>query len=371
LIVPEVYSLETAGNSYNTINEKKFLLKLQLGHYSLPIIMKDPRVRAPESLDPDSPAPDEEHISSEIKELQSAFPAILALEKEKTRPHGEQVSDKQEYMYPTWNGFFALLSFPREIRDLTYFHYLYRPQGIIWHRRPNRGFVARNDWWHGYITVYRGDIAKDVLPLFLVSRQVYEEALYVFCSSNIILIQKRQRHGVLEGALRLFPAKAASILKKVEVPYNDYNTNPSCTWEKIVKDALVAKEHLPRLTEYTALWNCDWRRMYDEEGMASLQNESEDVKVEMWLGWLEKQSETRGVVPPRWLKVGFGPKRMAYHYWYSTTEHQEAYNRALVRFEEARAREERKSDELEESGKKWLEEEWGDGKRLRKKKHGR
>jgi hypothetical protein len=335
--------------------------------------MADLDTEAPEAVR-STPLVNREPVPSAIEELQSAFPTLLLLEKDKTKAlHEKGYNSGTSYLYPFWNGSFALLSFPREIRDLIYFHYLYRSHGFTWCRRPNHGWIHR--YPHGYVTVYRGGMT-DVLSLFLVSRQVYQEALYMFCSSNVILVEKRPKFGALEGALRLFPEPAASMLQRVETVYNDNDKylyevwdgpRSSGTWEIIVRDALAAKEHLPRLTEYTALWDLDWRHFYEYEGMGSLQQEDEEVKVLIWLSWLERHSKARGVVPPRWLKVRFGPKPQSYHYQTSSNNHQKAWDRALIRFEEVRVREEEKGVALENSGKKWLEERWGDRKRLRKK----
>ncbi|KAF2684046.1 hypothetical protein K458DRAFT_389264 [Lentithecium fluviatile CBS 122367] len=357
--------------------------------------MSDLEMHATEVPAQNTSQAEEEHNVSAIEELQSAFPTILLLEKEKPKVKPPPMNqtwnevlmenrrlmhdlDNPKPFYPRWNGSFALLSFPRELRDNIYFQYLYRPKSLIWRRRPNHGHEFRA--WCGYIAVYSANMHHDALNMFLVSRQVYREALYIFCSANTIFIERR-RHRHVEGALRLFPEPAASMLQHVELRYIDYHPNwhetwngPSAgrTWEKMVKDALLAKEHFPRLTTYTALWDVDWRTLYENDGVVSLQTQSEDEKTRIWLWWLRRQGEARGVVPPRWLKVRFEPEPRYYNEWQAKNGHQASWDKALLIFkEEERLKEKEKAEELEESGKKWLEEEWGDGKRARRKGKGK
>jgi len=350
----------------------------------------------PDSSASDSPTNEEEPACSAIEELQSAFPSILVLKKDKNevsrpinwQPWHDIVMEKRQArearcvpLYPRWTGSFDILLFPRELRDNIYFHYLYRRKALIWRRRPNNGWERRD--WVGYIAVYSPDRDQETLNLFLVSRQVYEEALYVFCRSNAVFVERRQHSLVqlrtLEGSLRLFPETSANMLQHVELRYMDYwrsesvggwhGTSSSSTWAEITKDALVAKEFFPRLATYTALWEVDWSSFYDDEGMEALQSESVQDKTKMWLWWFRLQSKTKGVVPPEWVRVRLEPAPSSYYRWPENDADQGALRRALELFQlELRAKRVEKRDELEDSGKKWLENEWGDGRRVRKGK---
>ena len=48
---------------------------------------------------------------------------------------------------PKWTGFFALFSFPRELRDLIYYHSVYRPRGLHYtaHVSRDRKFWYKKD----------------------------------------------------------------------------------------------------------------------------------------------------------------------------------------------------------------------------------
>jgi hypothetical protein len=344
----------------------------------------------------DSPSSQDKSEPSAIEELQSAFSSILALKKENVevakppdwRPWDMIIMEertareaKPTPIYPRWTGSFDILSFPRELRDNIYFHYLYRNKALIWRRRPNNGHEYRDRL--GHIAVYSPNTDQHTLNLFLVSRQVYEEALYVFCSSTAILVERRKdslvKRRTLAGSLRLFPETPANMLQHLELRYIDYwpmrdvggwsGSGSSNTWAQIVRDALVAKERFPRLTTYTALWEIEWYSFNDNEGMEELQSESTELKTASWLWWFRKQNETRAIVPPRWVRVRLEPAPTSYYRWSESEADQGALKRALELFqEELSAKKAEKRDELEDSGKKWIEEEWGDGRRTRKGK---
>jgi hypothetical protein len=300
---------------------------------------------------------------SAISELQCAFPTLLTLERAKTGVLTTWA----------WTGFFAFLAFPRELRELVYFHYLSRPKALAWQRCPNGG-RERHIYLGRYFTIYREKIAQELLNLFLVSRQVYTEALPVFCRANAITVAPRnsRRNSTLQNSLRLFPDSAARHLRHVEVRYPDTYGRRECTretWARIVADAVVARQHFPLLATYTALWEVDWRAFYgDEPGMVGLQTASVEVRVDLWRCWLRREEEERGTVPPAWVRVRLEASPRAYERWPENRAEVQPLEMALEVFQgEARGRRV-EGEELEGSGRKWLEEEWGVGRRDRREK---
>jgi hypothetical protein len=88
-------------------------------------------------------ASNSEAPSSAIGELQDAFgPILLARNKvdastlwaNTTTQRSARILElaKKPPILPKWTGSFTLLSFPRELRDKIYFHYIYRPKGIVY-----------------------------------------------------------------------------------------------------------------------------------------------------------------------------------------------------------------------------------------------
>jgi len=73
-----------------------------------------------------------EATPSTIRELQYALgPLLLTTKKvELQRPEWVLTPAKKPPIMPKWTGSFALLAFPRELRDRIYFHHVYRPEGV-------------------------------------------------------------------------------------------------------------------------------------------------------------------------------------------------------------------------------------------------
>lgn len=335
-----------------------------------------------------SPSKEQNDAPSAISELQSVFPTILALKKEKPPAklpqkwdfwsgrfildHDAYNAELARHNYPSWTGHFEILKFPRELRDMIYFHYLHREKVLVWRRRANfsRTYKSRAG---GSFTTQLTTVLQEAINLFLVSRQVYEEAFQVFCSVNAFFLEYRSRK-TLEGALRLFPTKAGSQVQHVEVEYYDANWElfwdiPKSMWGQIVRDARLAKNYFPRLVTFTALWRLDWHALLGDELMAGVYAANDECKTQMWLRWLKRESVACSVVPPKWLKVDLGLDNSGWYGWPYTSDHEPICNKAVgLLAKEMQDEDKDPMLELEEAGKKWLEEEWGAGKRVRKGK---
>ncbi|KAF2245468.1 hypothetical protein BU26DRAFT_69009 [Trematosphaeria pertusa] len=263
---------------------------------------------------------------------------------------------------------------PREIRDEIYFYIVHRPKGLVYRRDHCRAMGYNGTYRTHHYTWQSGN--SDILFLLLTCRQLYEEALEVFCRCNTIHVERRTDRP-LEGTLRLFPDKAARWLQSIELGYVDSNTNrddewrlprPGFAFERMTKDAWLAKDFFPRLKVYTALWNSDPYHFHEAEDL-NIEGRSEEQTVEMWLVWMKLHCERMKRVPPPWLKITFPLTDGSYgKREHRMRRHQAAWDQAMARFREVRVQERTDFEaELEESGKKWLEETWGDARRQTKK----
>ncbi|KAF2193285.1 hypothetical protein K469DRAFT_497646, partial [Zopfia rhizophila CBS 207.26] len=274
-----------------------------------------------------------------IPELQEAFGTLLKLEK--TPPTRLLTSTFK------WPGAFALLSFPRELRDRIYFWILYHPLGVTVLNQ------ASGRTWYGR------PINQVDISLFLVSRQVYNEALEVFYRCNRIRILHNLRRKQLSGTLRLFPDKYARILQRVKVPYNHHGRaphwrrdTPSGAWAQIIIEARLVKEYFPCLKEFTAGWYVYKQEFVREEGLSFTGTETREELLRMWLGWMRCWYKDDRLGPPQWLKVEFEAI-----YWYSDMHDcKDAFFEALGLFKKEVREREAEQEDLEESGLRWLEE---------------
>lgn len=168
--------------------------------------------------------------------------------------------------------------------------------------------------------------------------------------------------------MRLFPDRAGRLLQRLVTHYRDFEAwngfgerarpEPPETWEMIVRDAWMVKEHFPCLRQFVVNWHSEARWYAENEGMWFVSAREEEM-VEFWRRWLRKQYQRMGVPPPRWLRVEFFESR---------TGHQESWDSALDMLkEEIRVEGLEEKDGLEDSGRKWLEET-GDDKRKRRGK---
>jgi hypothetical protein len=308
--------------------------------------------------------------SSAISELQEAFGHILAARKDrKTSKHTDASTTGSSY--PSWTGAFELFSFPRELRDRIYYHFLYRPKGIKYRRKTHQAFPFEQP--------------ADIASLFLTSRQVYDEALQVFCRYNQINMPRRSGwrkydHYAKEvnGMLRLFPDKPARLLQRLRMEYlvsstmyvtHDHmqvSNEHGAEFTQMLRDAYTCKATFPKLREFTLVWQI--RPMYrDTHSQVEFPDKSEEEKKVIWLRWMRDWVREGNVVPPKWVRFEF------VNYWDSPRRvvHERAITGAYAMLV-AEMRGVRDEDaELEESRRRWLEELESEGRsrKGRKKKH--
>jgi hypothetical protein len=242
----------------------------------------------------------------------------------------------------------ALLRAVLTLTVLGIYHYaLYSPNGVIYSRSR-----ARVQW--SFEDPKR-------IPLFLVSRQVYYEALQIFFMENIVKIKYRPH---LAGTLRLFPDKAARILQRIKIDYRpgawhslDRRRGFSGSWEQILTDSSHTKEFFPSLREFSAVWHVNY---YDLNN-AGLYFEGKSLQEgsELWAHFLRASHAEHKLVPSEWLKVEF-----AYEYNDRHKQWQVSFDEALRIFRKEVGGQE---EDLEASGRKWLEEAFGDGKRINRR----
>jgi hypothetical protein len=306
---------------------------------------------------------EETSINSEsntaISELQDVFGELLMTDR-KTAPlpsyhkwdlHSWRIPYKAPPpLLPKWTGSFKLLSFPREIRDTIYFHYVFRYKGITY-----RSNSATTEW--------SAPTENQMLPLFLTCRQVYEEALQVFCRYNQIevprrMYRKHRDYGKAPcGLLRLFPEKSRNLVQRIR--YNAYGPSQMHeTFLQILEDAHIYKAAFPMMREFTAIWGS-----WGEELIAKLNIERgrHEENVQAWLGWMRFWIRKTKVAPLPWVRFQFGYESC----FQPIQEHAGSLNDAygiLLRQPPASITE---TEDVEESGRKWIEEM---GKERKRKK---
>ncbi|KAF2262193.1 hypothetical protein CC78DRAFT_546064 [Lojkania enalia] len=292
-------------------------------------------------------------MASSIPELQSAFGQILLLEKSKNPSHssnpkwiGTSVPFQYPppYVRPKWTGSFRLFDFPRELRDRIYFYIVFNPKTLVWKRNS----PSPHDSFHFK------PVDSDYLNLFLTCRQVHEEALKVFCRFNIFGIQFKK---FLAGSLRVFPARQAGMVQRVQLYYRQYDWrydwrrhDSTGAFAQMMLEAMIAKEFFPVLRECVAFWD-----VWNQEWLYGLSSGSVDETMQAFLVWMRGCYELDKLVPPAWLRVEFRRRWRPEEMWALQT----GFNRALDVFR--REAKDQADQDMEDSGQKWLLEAWSEG----------
>lgn len=239
----------------------------------------------------------------------------------------------------------AIFTLPRELRDTIYYHYLYRPQGIVCgsHRAP----------------IFPLDQSESDTNLFLASRQVYDEGLQVFYRCNTIHFGSRKHE--YDWKLRLFPDRPKQLLRQAKINYFESKAmyrrrSPARSFIHMIRDAYTFKFLFPKLLTFTVEWYA-WRQYFSDQGLI-FKDKGKEENVQIWLEWVREAIKMGGsVVPPRWLSFQFGSELNRTEMTPFEEDLNEAY-RAHVKQTTTFIDEEK---ELEESGRKWLEETWRKG----------
>lgn len=275
------------------------------------------------SIDTIAPIPDEYmpilDQDSAIAELQAALGPLLLIKRDKNSipkavTAGYETPPEEPYER---TGAFKLFGLPQELRDEIYRYVLQRPDRTYYTAHVNQPF-----WWNWRIR------SEDILNLFLVSKQVHQEAFDMFCRSNVIILSTpygSDREGLakpLQGQLRLFPERVARGLTKVRNTYNDivdrpygphgdapshasiamggdgtegyrkYNSSEE-TFHEILMDAHVLQEFFPKLQVFEVAWRprVDGSITYKAEAMKYDTDTKREENLGTWLrlmrGWLQ------------------------------------------------------------------------------------
>lgn len=279
-----------------------------------------------------------------IGELQSALGPLLLARKDRYTPPAPIIR-------PKWTGAFHLFSFPRELRDRIYFHHLYRPKGVVYKRKTGQQWPFNQD---GHI-----------VSLFLTSRQVYEEALQVYARYNEFRFEdygrwhRKKPFKGIEGKLRLLPDAHMSLLQKVTRNYGGHDT--AMAWVQMMHEAILFKSYCPKLREFTACWSI--YSFIRDAGIERLEKPAifaettDEAKVQTWLDLLRRMAHETNLAPPGWIKIRISN---------SWQPQDPAVNTAYARLVKEFGIKDVEYD-MEQSGRKWLEESWSDGERRRRK----
>jgi hypothetical protein len=307
-----------------------------------PASHQDAAISAQPPLEPDRPCP------PGINELQSVLRSIMIAEEERPTRLSIAPAPPQVHIENKWAGTFSLFSFPREIRDEIYYHYLYRPHSIYYSRTTLSRWPFHAD--------------DDVVSLLLTCAQVYHEAIEVFHEHNEVEIGSRPRLGAgPEKVLKMFPTEHAQKLRKCRREYGNYKPDylfdrplqhfPGECWLIMIRDAYLAKTYFPNLRLFTASWKAT-NRYFDTQEQMDFTGKTEEEKVQMWLDWMRFSTREMKALPPSWLKVEL---RADIDEWGATSlhEHQSALHEAQVRFSNEVAAEMGAPNDLEALGNQW------------------
>ncbi|OAL47444.1 hypothetical protein IQ07DRAFT_589650 [Pyrenochaeta sp. DS3sAY3a] len=267
------------------------------------------------------------------------------------------------------NNTISLFSLPYDIRELIFRFYLedYTPWGVHYMRVQS----AHYHYYHQRIKFERR-----LSSLYLVSKQVYDEAHAAFCRYTRVTFGPYGREKYLQGTLRLFPYQTAQMLQRVYMSYSwrtpDFRKrahfrDPSMpkVWRQMLEDAYTLERFLPQLREFTAHWreSLHWFRAHglelQDSGMCYLLMTEEET-IQVWLKWMREMLGTVCFAPPRWLVLE-GDKSAA----------KMAMGKAYQRLVEGHTTVQCSEVELEDSGRKWLEEMSSRERRVKSRKSGK
>ena len=161
--------------------------------------------------------------------------------------------------------------------------------------------------------------------------------------------------------LRLFPEKPAALVQRIQLVYFAHSgrrdwqiTGLGGVWAQIVEHAHTAKTFFPLLRECIAYWSITIHSFQNADGpKLPLEGKSEEEKATMFYNWLKHRCEVDKLVPPSWLSVEFRRNSI---YSSPPEELQRPFDVALRRVKQHSRETPDTREELEESGKKWLEE---------------
>ncbi|KAF2623246.1 hypothetical protein BU25DRAFT_414511 [Macroventuria anomochaeta] len=278
---------------------------------------------------------------------------------------------------------FPFLSLPRELRDEIY-AYTFPPSGLRCRYQTSR---VPTRWSN------RSRKPASYLLLLLTSHQIHDEAqatLLRTCTVEIVSRyshRNRYHHGssTVHGIMRMFPSAQAGLVSVVCMQYGYYTPlylgetgkeidQLFAMWEYMVSEAYILRECFPRLRRFgarylefeMALGQRFFQRLehVDESDRAARQVWMEE-RAQVLVEWMKSWVQGKGLVPPPWLKIELPevderPEGSARCVRFQ----QDALDLAHRLFAKERLV---TQDELDESGRKWLEEWSAQRKRKRKK----
>ncbi|KAK1976935.1 hypothetical protein LZ30DRAFT_763399 [Colletotrichum cereale] len=296
---------------------------------------------------------------SAIDELQSALGSILIAEEDRATKPWTTSPARTQPLDNEGTGSSPILSFPRELRDRIYYHYLYRENQAYYSRGSSPRWPFRAN--------------EDVVSLFQTCQQIYQEAIEVFHRYNQVEIgsDPRLKEGPVK-VLRNFPAAHAQALQMCSRQYREYNalyvdTGPMKhyageLWHITIRDAYLLKSYFPKLRLFTAILNVHPSYLKHQEGMV-FDDKTEEEKTQMWMEWMRLSTSKMKALPPLWMRIQLtaGPFQGGKHLL------QDSLNEAQVRFAKQVAAEEG-VDDLDALGSRWAEETGSAMARLAKKR---
>lgn len=176
----------------------------------------------------------------------------------------------------------------------------------------------------------------------------------------------------LAGTIRFFPSKPREFLQCVRKDYSrvlsDFSSwngtsnreDPAVVFVQILRDAWTLKSIFPRLREFIVGWEV-WPHFF-EHSNEGFGEKTEEMKAEIWLHWMRRTIKQVNVIPMRGVRLEFSKKWTTNPMLAHEASLNVAYEQLLA--ETAPFRDE--AAELEESGRKLLEQTSSENRKQRK-----
>lgn len=275
---------------------------------------------------------------------------------------------------------FPLLSLPRELRDLVYFHAL--PHTLKYQQPTSKALSrwqlhAEMDWPR------RPRESHPHLFLFLVSRQVHLEAQEMLFRATTITLPpgtrlpwrikrfQRDERLPLRSVLASISAPAAALLTKIhreycgdtDVFFRDGEIDDAFgMWAHVVSEARILGDCFPRLGKFFVEWQTFEKQIASrfwhlvagvDPGWREAERQTHVEEVAgLFVGWLESCVGNKGLVPPAWLRIEFAwNEQVLERDKYGMKLLQDALKLAHRLFAQRRLT----GDERDDSGRVWLE----------------
>jgi hypothetical protein len=170
----------------------------------------------------------------------------------------------------------------------------------------------------------------------------------------------------------MFPEKPARSLQRISISFQQYMyiyhargaddaLPPGAAFVQMLRDAYTVKHTFPKLREYIVFFEHYHDFFAVPSKLFEIEGEGNEEKIQMSMNMMKGWMHGSSVVPPSWLVFHFSET-----WWYEhLRKKSDIWNAGYKRLVREYAG---RNEELEESGKKWIEETWNLERKKRKAK---